>query len=60
MAVTHLLAAATCVAQSAETTFKFDFGLGKTVPGYIKVLPETVYRPSTVTNSAMDSNQAPH
>jgi lysophospholipase L1-like esterase len=37
------LAASTCVAQPAGTSFKFDFGSGKAAPGYLNVPPDTSY-----------------
>jgi lysophospholipase L1-like esterase len=43
LSVGFVLAAATCSAQPAATSFKFDFGSGKAAPGYVKVLPETTY-----------------
>ena len=33
-------------AQSAKTTYKFDFGSGKVAPGYTQVLPTNVYAPA--------------
>jgi len=35
--------AAVAGAQTAGTTFKFDFGSEKPAPGYTQVLPTTVY-----------------
>jgi len=42
-AIACFLTAGVCAAQPAATTFKFDFGAGKAAPGYVKVLPDTVY-----------------
>jgi lysophospholipase L1-like esterase len=33
----------TAAAQPGQSHFKFDFGIGKTAPGYTKVLPTTIY-----------------
>ncbi|MGY2132895.1 rhamnogalacturonan acetylesterase [Hymenobacter sp. HD11105] len=39
--------AAGATAQSVKTSFKFDFGAGKTAPGYTAVLPTATYSPTT-------------
>jgi lysophospholipase L1-like esterase len=38
-----LLLAAAALAQTPATSFKFDFGSGKPAPGYIQILPTTMY-----------------
>lgn len=43
-------------AQSAKTAFKFDFGSGKTAPGYTAVTPAAVY--SLATGYGFDFNTA--
>jgi lysophospholipase L1-like esterase len=37
------LAGPTCLGQSPRAEFKFDLGPGPVAPGYVKVLPSTVY-----------------
>ena len=46
-AATSLLLAASAAAQSPKTSLRFDFGPGKTAPGYQQVLPTTAYSPTT-------------
>lgn len=45
-AATSLLLATIAHAQTPKTTFKFDFGPGKTAPGYQQVLPTAAYSPT--------------
>lgn len=42
-----LFFAAGATAQAVKTSFKFDFGAGKTAPGYTAVSPTVAYSPAT-------------
>ncbi|OUJ72387.1 rhamnogalacturonan acetylesterase [Hymenobacter crusticola] len=42
-----LACANSAAAQSAKTSYKFDFGSGNVAPGYTQVLPTAAYSPST-------------